>query len=107
MLIVTSNDIPGYRITKVLGEVNGITVRTRNIGAQFGAALKSLGGGELRGLTRQLTETREEAIERLAENATAMGANAVIAMRYDSNEINGTFQEVLAYGTAVVISENA
>ena len=107
MLIVTSNDIPGYRITKVLGEVNDITVRTRNIGAQFGAALKSLGGGELRGLTRQLTETREEAIERLAENATAMGANAVIAMRYDSNEINGTFQEVLAYGTAVVISENA
>jgi uncharacterized protein YbjQ (UPF0145 family) len=106
VLIVTSNDIPGYRITKVLGEVNGITVRTRNIGAQFGAALKSLGGGELRGLTRQLTETRQEAIERLAENATAMGANAVIAMRYDSNEINGTFQEVLAYGTAVVISED-
>jgi uncharacterized protein YbjQ (UPF0145 family) len=106
VLIVTSNDIPGYTITQVLGEVNGITVRTRNIGAQLGAALKGIGGGELRGLTRQLTETREEAVQRLGENATALGANAVVAMRYDSNEINGTFQEVLAYGTAVVIAQN-
>lgn len=102
MLIVTMNDIPGYRITKVIGEVNGLTVRTRNVGAQIGAGFKALAGGELKGLTRQLQESRAEAIERLAEAATAAGANAVVAMRYDSNELAGTFQEILAYGTAVV-----
>ncbi len=103
MLIVTMNDVPGQRIVKVLGEVNGLTVRTRNVGAQLGAALKALGGGELRGLTKQLQQTRSEALERLAEAAQEMGANAVIAMRYDSNDIANTFQEILAYGTAVVV----
>lgn len=102
MLIVTMNDLPGQRITKVIGEVNGLTVRTRNVGAQIGASFKALGGGELRGLTRQMEEARLEALERLAEAATALGANAVVAMRYDSNELGGTFQEILAYGTAVV-----
>ena len=107
MLIVTANDIPGYRVTKVIGEVNGLTVRTRNVGAQIGASLKALGGGELRGLTRQLQESRAEALTRLSEAAEAAGANAVIAMRYDSNELAGTFQEILAYGTAVVIEPAA
>ncbi len=102
MLIVTTNDLPGWRITKVLGEVNGLTVRTRNVGAQIGASLKALGGGELRGLTKQLQESRAEALERLSESATALGATAVVAMRYDSNELAGTFQEILAYGTAVI-----
>jgi uncharacterized protein YbjQ (UPF0145 family) len=102
MIIVTTNDLPGFKVTKVIGEVNGLTVRTRNAGAQFGAALKALGGGELRGLTRQLQETRSEALARLAEAAEATGANAVLAMRYDSNELQGSFQEILAYGTAVV-----
>jgi uncharacterized protein YbjQ (UPF0145 family) len=102
MLIVTMNDMPGYRITKVIGEVNGLTVRTRNVGAQIGATFKALGGGELRGLTKQMEEARGEALDRLAEAATALGANAVVAMRYDSNELGGTFQEILAYGTAVV-----
>lgn len=106
MIIVTTNDVAGYRITKVLGEVNGLTVRTRNVGAQIGASLKALGGGELRGLSRQLQESRAEAISRLSEAAEAMGANAVVAMRYDSNELAGTFQEILAYGTAVVLEEN-
>jgi len=107
MLIVTMNDIPGQRITKVIGEVNGLTVRTRNVGAQIGASLKALGGGELRGLTRQMEEARQEALSRLGEAATAMGANAVVAMRYDSNELGGTFQEILAYGTAVVVVNDA
>jgi len=107
VLIVTANDIPGYRVTKVIGEVNGLTVRTRNVGAQIGASLKALGGGELRGLTRQLQESRAEALTRLSEAAEAAGANAVIAMRYDSNELAGTFQEILAYGTAVVIEPAA
>jgi uncharacterized protein YbjQ (UPF0145 family) len=102
MLISTMNDLPGYRITRVIGEVNGLTVRTRNVGAQLGAALKSLGGGELRGLTKQLQEARAEALNRLTEAATEAGATAVLAMRYDSNELGGTFQEILAYGTAVV-----
>ena len=102
MLIVTTNDLTGYKITKVIGEVNGLTVRTRNVGAQIGASLKALGGGELRGLTKQLQESREEALNRLKEAAEAVGANAVLAMRYDSNELAGTFQEILAYGTAVV-----
>jgi uncharacterized protein YbjQ (UPF0145 family) len=103
MLIVTTNDLPGYRVTRVLGEVSGLTVRTRHVGAQIGASLKALGGGELRGLTKQLTESRAEALERLREAASAAGANAVLAMRYDSNELVGTFQEILAYGTAVVV----
>ena len=102
MLIVTTNDLPGYRIIKVIGEVNGLTVRTRNVGAQLGASLKAFGGGELKGLTRQLEEARQEALSRLGEAAGAMGATAVVAMRYDSNELAGTFQEILAYGTAVV-----
>jgi uncharacterized protein YbjQ (UPF0145 family) len=102
MLIVTTNDLPGYQITRVIGEVNGLTVRTRNVGAQIGASFKALGGGELRGLTKQLHEAREEALTRLKEAGEAVGANAVLAMRYDSNELAGTFQEILAYGTAVV-----
>lgn len=103
MLIVTTNDVAGQRITRVLGEVNGLTVRTRNVGAQIGASLKAFGGGELKGLTRQLEEARQEALARLGEAAQALGANAVVAMRYDSNELAGTFQEILAYGTAVVV----
>ena len=107
MLIVTMNDVPGMRITRVIGEVNGLTVRTRNVGAQIGASLKALGGGELRGLTKQMEQARQEALDRLSEAASAMGANAVVSMRYDSNELGQSFQEILAYGTAVVVEGNA
>jgi uncharacterized protein YbjQ (UPF0145 family) len=103
MLIVTTNDVPGYKITKVIGEVSGLTVRTRHIGSQIGASLKSIVGGELAGMTKQLAETRQEAMERLSENGRLAGANAIIAMRFDSNELGGIYQEILAYGTAVVI----
>ena len=106
MLIVTTNDVPGHTISQVLGEVAGVTVRTRHIGAQIGAGLRGIVGGEVAGLTRQLLEAREEAIARLSENASSMGATAVVAMRFDSNEIGGRFQEVVAYGTAVVITPN-
>jgi uncharacterized protein YbjQ (UPF0145 family) len=104
MLISTMNDLPGHKVTRVIGEVNGLTVRTRNVGAQIGAGLKALGGGELKGLTKQLQVARQEALDRLSDAATAVGATAVLAMRYDSNELggSGTFQEILAYGTAVV-----
>lgn len=104
MIIVTTNDIPGATVTRVIGEVSGLTVRARNIGAQFAAGLKSIGGGELKGLTTQLEQARAEAVSRLQEAAQAAGANAVLAMRYDSNEIDQNFQEIVAYGTAVVIS---
>jgi len=103
MLIVTTNDAPGYKITNLIGEVSGLTVRTRHIGSQIGASLKSIVGGELAGMTKQLAEAREEAMERLSENARQAGANAIIAMRFDSNELGGIYQEILAYGTAVVI----
>ncbi|BDI24044.1 heavy metal-binding domain-containing protein [Herbiconiux sp. L3-i23] len=101
MLISTMNDVPGRQISEVLGEVTGLTVRSRNIGAQFGAGLKAIVGGELAGLTKQLTESRDEAKQRLVEAATAMGADAVIAMRFDASEVAQNFQEVVAYGTAV------
>jgi uncharacterized protein YbjQ (UPF0145 family) len=78
MLIATTNDLPGYRIEEVYGEVTGLTVRSRNIGAQLGAGLKSLVGGELKGLTKQLMQSREEALARLTEAASSRGANAVI-----------------------------
>jgi len=103
MIIVTMNDLPGHRVTKVCGEVSGLTVRTRHVGAQIGAAFKAIGGGELKGMTLQLQQAREEAMTRMIENATSMGANAVLAMRFDSNELQGTYQEILAYGTAVVV----
>ena len=103
MLVSTMNDVPGHRVVTVLGEVSGLTVRSRHVGVQIGAALKSLVGGELAGITQQLAETRQQAIERLVENAEQLGANAVLAMRFDSNEIAGMYQEILAYGTACVI----
>ena len=103
LLVSTMNDVPGWRVDRVLGEVTGLTVRSRNVGAQLGAGLKSLVGGELKGLTKQLQQTRDEAMERLVEAAQARGANAVLAMRFDSNEVGSGYQEIVAYGTAVVI----
>jgi uncharacterized protein YbjQ (UPF0145 family) len=107
MLIATTNDLPGYRIDEVYGEVTGLTVRSRNIGAQLGAGLKSFVGGELKGLTKQLMQSREEALARLTDAATSRGANAVIAMRFDANEVSAGYQEVVAYGTAVRVTKDA
>ena len=103
MLVSTMNDVPGHRVVAVIGEVSGLSVRARNVGVQIGAALKSLVGGELAGITQQLAETRQEALDRMIATAQTAGANAIIAMRFDSNEIGGLYQEVLAYGTACVI----
>ena len=104
MLVSTMNDVPGWRVERVLGECTGLTVRSRNVGVQIGAGFKALVGGELKGLTRQLQQTRDEAVERMCELAQSRGANAVIAMRFDSAEVSaGGYQEVVAYGTAVVV----
>ena len=101
MIITTANDLPGHRITEVLGEVFGLTVRSRNIGSQFGAGLKSLVGGELKGMTQNLVNSRQEVIGRMVAEAEAKGGNAVVAMRFDTSEMGGTWTEICAYGTAV------
>src|SRR5580700_3003033 len=103
MLISTMNDLPGYEVTEVLGEVFGLTVRSRNIGSQFGAAFKSLAGGELRGMTKNLSVSRQEVIERMVEEAQAKGGEAVLAMRFDTSEMGGNWTEICAYGTAVKV----
>lgn len=95
------NDIPGYDVTSVLGEVFGLTVRSRNVGSQLGAAFKSLAGGELRGMTKNLIASRQEVIERMVEEAQAKGADAVLAFRFDTSEMGGNWTEICAYGTAV------
>lgn len=106
MIIVTSNDIPGATITRTIGEVFGLTVRSRHIGSNIAASLKSIGGGELRGITQLLNECRNEALQRLGEEAQARGANAVVAFRFETTEYAQTGIEVCAYGTAVIIEGN-
>jgi uncharacterized protein YbjQ (UPF0145 family) len=101
MLISTMNDLPGYRIDEVLGEVFGLTVRSRNLGSQIGAGFKSLVGGELKGMTKMLAEGRAHATDRLVEEAEAKGANAILAFRFDTSELGSTWTEICAYGTAV------
>lgn len=101
MLISTMNDLPGYEITEVLGEVFGLTVRSRNLGSQLGAGLKSLVGGELKGMTQNLAASRQEVIQRMVDGAEAKGADAVVAFRFDTSEMAGNWTEICAYGTAV------
>ena len=101
MLISTMNELPGYEIEEVYGEVFGLTVRSRNVGSQIGASFKSLVGGELKGMTKALVDSREQVIERLTEEAQKRGGNAILAMRFDTSEMGGTWTEICAYGTAV------
>jgi len=101
MIISTMNDLPGYEVDEVVGEVFGLTVWSRNLGSQLGAGLKSLVGGELGGMTKMLAQGREEAIGRLVAEAEARGGNAILAMRFDTSELGSTWTEICAYGTAV------
>jgi uncharacterized protein YbjQ (UPF0145 family) len=101
MLISTMNDVPGQVVDEVLGEVFGLTVRSRNLGSQIGASLKSLVGGELKGMTKMLAQGRDHATDRLVEQAEAKGANAVLAFRFDTSELGANWTEICAYGTAV------
>ncbi len=103
MIISTMNDLPGYEVQEVIGEVYGLTVRSRNIGSQIGAGFKSLVGGELKGMTKALSASRDQVTERLVDDAEAKGANAVLAFRFDTSEIGGTWTEICAYGTAVKV----
>lgn len=105
MLISTMNDLPGYEVTEVLGEVFGLMVRSRNVGSQLGASLKSLAGGELRGMTKNLVDSRTEVQNRMVAEAEAKGADAILAMRFDTSEMGPNWTEVCAYGTAVKIKQ--
>lgn len=102
MFAVTTNDVPGYRITKVLGEVMGLTVRSANFGQNFTAGFRSLAGGEMPEYTKVIYESRFEVMQRMWAEAQQRGGNAVVAMRFDSGSI-GSFTEFCAYGTAVVV----
>lgn len=104
MIIVTTNDIAGYRIDAIYGEVMGLTVRSRDIGASFTASLRSIGGGELPEMTRMLYESRQEVMRRMVAEAEAKGANAIVAMRFDTSDLGTNWTEVCAYGSAVIVS---
>ncbi len=103
MLIVTTNEVPGHRITQVHGDVFGLIVRARNYFGNLGASFRTMAGGEVAGYTRLLTDSRNQARERMWREARARGANAVVAMRFDCNEIGDLMSEVVAYGTAVTV----
>ena len=101
MLVVTTNDLPGWEIQRVCGEVFGLTVRSRNAFAQMGAGFKSIFGGELAGMTKNLADSRNEAMGRLIAEARTRGGNAIVAMRFDTTELGDVWTEICAYGTAV------
>lgn len=103
MLVATTENVAGYRTVDVKGQCFGVVVRSRGIGGNLIAGLRSLAGGEISEYTQMIEEARRHAIDRMVQNATAMGANAVVMMRFDSSEIGQTMSEVVAYGTAVVI----
>lgn len=106
MLIVTTEKIKGYKVTEVKGEVFGLVVRSRGFAGNVVASLKGFFiGGEIRQYTSLLEISRQQAIERMIENAQKMGANAIIMMRFDSSEISGIMSEIVAYGTAAVIEK--
>lgn len=104
MIVVTSNEIPGYRIDAVLGEVMGMTVRSANFGQNFVASFRTITGGEVSQYTQLVYESRNEVMNRMMQDAHQRGANAIIAMRFDTGDIGQAFTEVCAYGTAVVAS---
>ena len=103
MIVVTTEEVTGHRIVEMKGQVFGLVVRSRGLGGNIMAGLRSLGGGEITEYTELLEDARRHAIDRMIKNATAMGANAVIRMQYDSSEIGNTMSEIVAYGTAAVV----
>ena len=103
VLVATTERPAGYEVKQTLGQVFGVVVRSRGLGGNIMAGLRSLGGGEIKEYTELLEEARRHAIDRMVQNATAMGANAITMMRFDSSEIGQTMSEIVAYGTAVVV----
>jgi uncharacterized protein YbjQ (UPF0145 family) len=107
MLISTMPYVAGWRVAEVKGHVFGLVVRSRGLGGNIMAGLRSLGGGEIHEYTSLLEDTRRQAMDRMVQNATLMGANAVLSMRFDSTELANTMSEIVAYGTAVVLVTDA
>ena len=107
MIVATTPFIAGHRIVETKGQVFGLVVRSRGFSGNLIAGLRSLGGGEIKEYTSLLEDTRRQALDRMVQNATLMGANAVISFRFDSSEIGQTMSEIVAYGTAVVVVPDA
>lgn len=107
MIVVTTENVHGRQVREVKGQAFGVVVRSRGIGGNLMAGLRSIVGGEIHEYTQMLEEARRHALDRLVKNATAMGANAVVMMRFDSSEIGQTMSEIVAYGTAVVLDPPA
>jgi uncharacterized protein YbjQ (UPF0145 family) len=104
MIVATTPFVSGHRVTETKGQVFGLVVRSRGFAGNITAGLRSIMGGEIHEYTQLLEDTRRQAIDRLVKNASLMGANAVISMRFDSSELAGTMSEIVAYGTAVVVA---
>jgi uncharacterized protein YbjQ (UPF0145 family) len=107
MLVSTMPYVAGWRVVEIKGHVFGLVVRSRGIGGNLMAGLRSLGGGEIHEYTSLLEDTRRQAMDRMIQNATVMGANAVLSMRFDSTELANTMSEIVAYGTAVVLTPDS
>jgi uncharacterized protein YbjQ (UPF0145 family) len=107
VIVSTAPFIAGHRVTETKGQTFGLVVRSRGMVGNIAAGLRSIVGGEIHEYTQLLEDTRRQAVDRMVQNATLMGANAVISMRFDSSEIAGTMSEIVAYGTAVVVTPDA
>ena len=107
MIVVTTPYLSGHRVVEAKGMVFGLVVRSRGLGGTLMASIRSLGGGEIHEYTSLLEDTRRQALDRLVQNATVLGANAVLSMRFDSSELAGTMSEIVAYGTAVIVAADA
>ena len=103
MLVVTTENVPGHRVVELRGQCFGVVVRSRGLGGNIMAGLRSIVGGEITEYTQLLEEARRHAVDRMVANATAMGANAIVMMRFDSSEIGQTMSEIVAYGTAAIL----
>ena len=104
MIVTTTPYVAGYRVTETRGQVFGLVVRSRGLAGNLAAGLRSIVGGEIHEYTSLLEDTRRQALDRMVQNATLMGANAVISMRFDSSEIGANMSEIVAYGTAVILA---
>lgn len=107
MIVVTTPYLAGHRVIESKGMVFGLVVRSRGLGGNIMASIRSLAGGEIHEYTSLLEDTRRQALDRLVQNATLVGANAILSMRFDSSELSGTMSEIVAYGTAVVVEADA
>ena len=105
MIVTTTEHISGYRVTETKGQVFGLVVRSRGLSGNIMAGLRSIRGGEIKEYTEMLEDARRHALDRLIENATAMGADAIVMMRFDSSELGQSMSEIVAYGTAVTIAK--